>query len=313
MADLDPLDRRARELLAAYRTHAGPSPAAVRRLHAVLRRSAAAEGLLPGRPDAPPRRSAPLWRTVAAVTLLAAAVLLAVQLVPDGLALRTDPPDHAAAALVGEAIPPGEVEARRPASSESGSAPSDSTHNRIDPEAAPSDSSRDRIDPEAALSDSTHDRADSGAEPTPSDSARNRADPGPQPPAHDEAPAPAHRRPAREAPRPPADAATRDPKTAPASPGDAQPADSALARELAFMRAVNRELQAGAPARALEMLADYSTRFPAGLLREESEALRAVALCTAHPERAREAAAAFLRAYPGSLSAGRVRRACGEP
>lgn len=268
MADADPLDRRARDLLTAYRTHAGPSPAAARRLLADVHRSAAAEGLALTRPAPPVRRAAGSrqWLGVAVVGLIAAAVIAAIRLAPDRLALRTGVSDGAAAL---HAAGDGESE---PVKS---GAPHDRPHA---PETAP--------------------------RPAPGDSSREVPD--------IDAPAVQPRVPAPRGARRPLDGQP-PPAPPPATIEPSPPESDALARELAFMRAVNRELSAGAPARALALLAEYPARFPGGRLREESEALRAVATCAAEPGRAPEAAAAFLQAYPASMSAERVRRACGDP
>ncbi|PCC74116.1 hypothetical protein SAMN02745121_08501 [Nannocystis exedens] len=96
---------------------------------------------------------------------------------------------------------------------------------------------------------------------------------------------------------------------APTSPASA--AGDALAQELAIVRAVNDALAGGSAEQALARLDDYQRRFPGGALREEAAALRAVALCAAGRTEGATEAAAFLRAHPGSLSAERVRRACG--
>lgn len=93
-------------------------------------------------------------------------------------------------------------------------------------------------------------------------------------------------------------------ETAPASELSAD----ALAGELAFVREVHTILAADDPARALAQLDDYLRLHPAGLLREEVAALRVIAGCDLGRDGA--AAAAFAQAYPRSLLAERVRRAC---
>lgn len=96
------------------------------------------------------------------------------------------------------------------------------------------------------------------------------------------------------------------------TPDDDAPLDAdALAQELAMIRAVNDALATGAAEQALARLDEHRRRFPAGALLEEAAALQAVALCAAGRGAAgTDAAAAFLSAHPGSLSAERVRRAC---
>src|SRR5690606_15731092 len=97
-------------------------------------------------------------------------------------------------------------------------------------------------------------------------------------------------------------------------PGNSAPTEAAaaLAQEVAQVRLVHDALAAGQPRQALALLEDHRRRFPAGALHEEAAALRAVALCGTDREGAgADAAAAFLAAQPGSLSAERVRQACG--
>jgi hypothetical protein len=108
--------------------------------------------------------------------------------------------------------------------------------------------------------------------------------------------------PARTSPRSEPIKRRQDP---PAPPGDS------LALELAFMREVNVALASGAPQQALDLLGGYPGRFPGGLLREESEALRALAGCNLRLDDASKlVAAAFVRAHPASMSLQRVRSAC---
>ena len=97
------------------------------------------------------------------------------------------------------------------------------------------------------------------------------------------------------------------PKDSPAPP----PAD-ALAAEMAQMRPAQRALAEDRPTDALAALAGYAARFPGGLLREEHDALHAIALCAAGREReGRGEARVFLRERPTSMFAARVRIACG--
>jgi hypothetical protein len=97
------------------------------------------------------------------------------------------------------------------------------------------------------------------------------------------------------------------PKDSPAPP----PADG-LAAEMAQMRPAQRALAEDRPTDALAALAGYAARFPAGLLREEHDALHAIALCAAGREReGRGEARVFLRERPTSMFAARVRIACG--
>jgi outer membrane protein assembly factor BamD (BamD/ComL family) len=84
-----------------------------------------------------------------------------------------------------------------------------------------------------------------------------------------------------------------------------------LKAEAALVGEAQRALGAGRSGEALARLAQYDQRFPAGALRSEADATRVFALCQSG--RTREAAAArdsFLRRYPSSPAAPRVRSAC---
>ena len=85
-----------------------------------------------------------------------------------------------------------------------------------------------------------------------------------------------------------------------------------LKAEAALVSEAQRALGAGRAGEALERLTRYDQRFPGGALRSEADATRVFALCQSG--RTREAAAAkenFLRRYPSSPAAPRVRSACG--
>ncbi len=114
------------------------------------------------------------------------------------------------------------------------------------------------------------------------------------------------------APAPPRPAATREPAPPrPAPPGDGPGSLAAEAESLARAQAA---LQGGEPDRALTELTAHARQFPRGALREEHDALRAIALCTAGRTReGRGEAQAFLRAHPTSPLAERVRGACPAP
>lgn len=104
----------------------------------------------------------------------------------------------------------------------------------------------------------------------------------------------------------PADALKREGSAKPDSPALKLKAEAALVGE------AQRALGAGRAGEALERLAQYEKRFPGGALRSEADATRVFALCQSG--RASEAAAAkesFLRRYPSSPAAPRVRGACG--
>jgi hypothetical protein len=86
---------------------------------------------------------------------------------------------------------------------------------------------------------------------------------------------------------------------------------SSLAEEAAVLARAQAEIQGGRAEAAVEELAGYARRFPNGALREEYEALRAIALCEAGRTReGRGEAQAFLRERAGSALGDRVRGAC---
>lgn len=91
------------------------------------------------------------------------------------------------------------------------------------------------------------------------------------------------------------------------------PTASALAAEAALLQRAQTALAAGVPASALVQLEQHAREFPTGVLVQEREALRVVALCAAGREpEGRAEAAIFLRAHAGSVLAERVRGACDE-
>jgi hypothetical protein len=107
-------------------------------------------------------------------------------------------------------------------------------------------------------------------------------------------------------PEPPAPRAT-----APASAPDPAPAAS-VERELALVREAHAALQAGDAARALVLLDEHARRYPSGALSEEREAARVLVLCAlGRTGEARVAAERFLRVFPRSPQAARVRASCG--
>jgi outer membrane protein assembly factor BamD (BamD/ComL family) len=80
---------------------------------------------------------------------------------------------------------------------------------------------------------------------------------------------------------------------------------------MALIRTARQALQADRPARALEVLDAHARAFPAGQMREDRQVLRIEALCAAgKAPQARAEVALFLRAFPGSAHAQRVRASC---
>ncbi|MEM1031006.1 MAG: hypothetical protein AAF928_18805 [Myxococcota bacterium] len=103
------------------------------------------------------------------------------------------------------------------------------------------------------------------------------------------------------APRPP----TADAEAA--SPSD----QSALAKETALLREAQQRLRAGDPDGALVILDEHQRAHAGGILEEEREAARAVALCRAgRRAEGRAMAAALAQRAPQSPHQGRIRNAC---
>jgi hypothetical protein len=99
------------------------------------------------------------------------------------------------------------------------------------------------------------------------------------------------------------------PKPAPPS---VSPADGSLEAEVALVREAQAALAVGDAAKALSALDEHARRFPAGVMTEERQATRVLALCAAGlTADARAAGKAFLDAHPSSPAAQRVRSSCG--
>jgi hypothetical protein len=89
---------------------------------------------------------------------------------------------------------------------------------------------------------------------------------------------------------------------------------STLAEENRLIARARAALLDEHPEQALQHLDEHARRFEAGVLGQERQALRAVALCEAGRELEGSAAArSFLRAHPRAALAQRVRSACLEP
>jgi hypothetical protein len=92
------------------------------------------------------------------------------------------------------------------------------------------------------------------------------------------------------------------------------PSADDLVEETHLLREANVATRAGDPVRALALLEEHARRFPRGVLGEERDAERVLALCAAgRTAEAHAAAQRFLAARPGSALAGRVRSSCGGP
>lgn len=106
--------------------------------------------------------------------------------------------------------------------------------------------------------------------------------------------------------------ARRTPVTPAAEPvAEPAPVASTLAAENTLLRRAQRAISQGEPEAALRHLGAHASRFPQGMLTEEREAARVVALCDAGRQaEARALAARFLAERPASPLAARVRAAC---
>ena len=90
---------------------------------------------------------------------------------------------------------------------------------------------------------------------------------------------------------------------------DPPPAGDELRAEIALIDAARQALRVGSPARALEILAGYTARFPGGVLDPESVALRVEALAKAgQTHQAQALARRFVAANPASPLAERMQR-----
>jgi hypothetical protein len=81
--------------------------------------------------------------------------------------------------------------------------------------------------------------------------------------------------------------------------------------EVELLKDAQRAIAAGETDRALSLLDAHASRFQTGTFKGERLAARAIALCgSGRDAEARQAAAAFFAAEPGSPLSGRVRAAC---
>jgi hypothetical protein len=84
-----------------------------------------------------------------------------------------------------------------------------------------------------------------------------------------------------------------------------------LATETKLLKQARAALAAGDESKCLKLLSQHAKAFPSGVLSEERDALRAVALCNGgRLGEGTKAAAAFARRYPSSPLRNRVTSAC---
>lgn len=105
---------------------------------------------------------------------------------------------------------------------------------------------------------------------------------------------------------------TIEKRVAPPQPVVQDPPQSTLEAELALLRDAKKALDDGNATRSLAILDEHQRKFPSGVLVEERASTRVLALCAAgRTAEARTSAQDFLRQYPRSPSAPRVRGSCG--
>jgi hypothetical protein len=110
----------------------------------------------------------------------------------------------------------------------------------------------------------------------------------------------------RAAPRERANSASPEPT--------ATPNDDALLREISLIRSASRAIRQNKPEKALRLLKTYDDEFPEGVMREERDGLRVLALCRlGRRAEAEQAKQQFLRQSPSSPMASRIRDNCEEP
>jgi hypothetical protein len=96
------------------------------------------------------------------------------------------------------------------------------------------------------------------------------------------------------------------------SPAPEPAGPATVSAEAELLRRADAARKAGDASRALDLLDEHRARFPTGILVQEREAERVVVLCAlGRTGDAHVAAAAFLRDWPRSPLAGRVRGSCG--
>jgi hypothetical protein len=99
----------------------------------------------------------------------------------------------------------------------------------------------------------------------------------------------------------------------PAVPARGRVSGTSVEAEMLLIGEAREALQSRDAAHALLVLDEHAHRFPSGALGEERDAMRVTSLCAlGRVAEARAAAGQFLRAFPDSPHAGRVRASCGS-
>lgn len=88
---------------------------------------------------------------------------------------------------------------------------------------------------------------------------------------------------------------------------------SALDRESALIAAAQAAMKRGDGKTAAARLAEHARRFPHGIMAEDREALGVIVRCRGADPNASAARSEFLRRWPSSPHAARVRAACADP
>jgi hypothetical protein len=95
------------------------------------------------------------------------------------------------------------------------------------------------------------------------------------------------------------------------APSASAPTGGTLAEEVTLLARANEALTAGDPRRALALVKEHQSRFPASRLAEARAVTRALSLCAAgHLAEGQAAALAILEVHPASPFAERLRSAC---
>ena len=97
----------------------------------------------------------------------------------------------------------------------------------------------------------------------------------------------------------------------PAHSAETHPNRSRLDEEVLLLRRAQRSLRDGYPDESLEILDRMDTEIAGGVLQEEREVARVLALCkSGDKSQAKRAAERFLAAHPGSVHRARIRASC---
>lgn len=88
--------------------------------------------------------------------------------------------------------------------------------------------------------------------------------------------------------------------------------ETTLIKEIALLKKASQSINQGKARQALSLLDDYNNEFPKGVLRQERNGLRVIALCALDDPRAALAEERFLTRAPNSPLSMRVRKQCAK-